>query len=72
MFDNSLNDSGTESDVSRRDRADELPFIVRSSWLRDYVESEGLVWAADLGITSPLWSLHSDPLCDIGSTDQNI
>ncbi len=57
--------------ITREERADQLPFFLRAWWMRDYLESDGLQWTADSGVTSPLWSLHSDPLCDVGSVDQS-
>lgn len=56
----------------RQRQADDLPFFLRAWWLRNFLEAEGLVWSQDLGITSPLWSLYSDPLCDVGSVDQKF
>jgi len=56
----------------REQQADEMPFILRAWWLRNFLECEGLVWAKDLGVTSPLWSLYSDPMCDVGSVDQHL
>lgn len=60
-------------DSSLREKdADELPFLLRAWWLRNYLEYDGLVWSSDLGVTSPLWSLYSDPMCDISSVDQSL
>ncbi|HEY9679220.1 MAG TPA: hypothetical protein V6C76_14520 [Drouetiella sp.] len=56
----------------REKQANELPFILRAWWLRKFLESEGLIWPKELGVTSALWSLHSDPLCDVGSVDQHL
>ncbi len=69
-------DSASKMDVSekfstREEKAEELPFFLRAWWLRNFVETEGLVWSPDSGVTSPLWSLYSDPLCDVGSVDQS-
>ncbi|MBS1955901.1 MAG: hypothetical protein JST89_17080 [Cyanobacteria bacterium SZAS-4] len=60
-----------ENSSTRQERADQLPFFLRAWWMRDFLESEGLLWTADAGVTSPLWSLYSDPLCDVGSVDQS-
>jgi hypothetical protein len=56
----------------REEQASEMPFILRTWWLRNFVEAEGLVWSKDLGVTSALWSLYSDPMCDVGSVDQHL
>jgi hypothetical protein len=56
----------------REEEASEMPFILRTWWLRNFVEAEGLVWSKDLGVTSALWSLYSDPMCDVGSVDQHL
>lgn len=60
-----------EISVSRHEQADQLPFFLRAWWMRNFLESEGLVWPKESGVTSPLWSLHSDPMCDIGTVDQS-
>lgn len=60
-------------DISaREEEALQMPFILRAWWLRNFLENEELVFAKDLGVTSPLWSLYSDPLCDVGSVDQHL
>jgi len=64
-------DGASEKVLSRQEEADELPFFLRAWWLRNFIENEGLVWTKESGVTSPLWSLHSDPLCDVGTVDQS-
>jgi hypothetical protein len=69
-----IQESAEQIDQSalRENQANEMPFILRAWWLRNFLEAEGLVWAPDLGVTSPLWSLYSDPMCDVGSLDQYL
>ncbi len=69
-----LGSAGQKGDEAalREKQADEMPFILRAWWLRNFLETENLVWAPDLGVTSPLWSLYSDPMCDVGSVDQHL
>jgi hypothetical protein len=46
-----------------------LPFFLRAWWLRDRLENASLVFGDDDGLTLPLWSLHSDPICDAANSD---
>lgn len=53
----------------RHRRASQLPFIVRAWFLRNHEESKDIPWRDEPYTTGPLWSLHSDPLCDLAGLD---
>jgi hypothetical protein len=55
--------------VYRREIAGSLPFFMRAWWLRDRVENEDIVFGDGDGETMPLWSSHSDPMCDASNVD---
>ncbi|HEY9732627.1 MAG TPA: hypothetical protein V6C89_11985 [Drouetiella sp.] len=70
-MDDTTNGDDAIAPATRQEQAAELPFFLRAWWLRNFLENEGLVWTKDSGVTSPVWSLHSDPMCDVGSVDQS-
>ena len=55
--------------VKRAEVADQLPFFLRAWWLRDRIETEGLGFGEGGAATTPLWLLHSDPICDAANID---
>lgn len=59
----------SDSSSSRSQAADRVPFILRAWWLREFKEYADLSWHKEQGVTGPLWSIYSDPLCDMGSLD---
>jgi len=60
----------TRSSVTRRSEiADFVPFFLRAWWLRDRVENSLISFGAFPSATLPLWSLHSDPVCDAANLD---
>ncbi|HEY9772528.1 MAG TPA: hypothetical protein V6C81_01830 [Planktothrix sp.] len=60
--------------ISRRKaQADGVPFILRSWWMRDFVEEIEQQFFEDPTLLSlPIWSLHSDPKCDSGGVDYEL
>lgn len=58
------------ADCNRRAaHASGLPFFLRSWWLRDRVENSDIEFGGGSSATHPLWSLHSDPVCDAANID---
>jgi hypothetical protein len=55
--------------VERAKVAHTLPFILRAWWLRDRIGFEDLNFGEPVDATLPLWSLHSDPICDAANMD---
>lgn len=55
--------------VLRAQVADDLPFFMRAWWLRDRICCQELVFGEQSSSTRPLWSAHSDPLCDTSNMD---
>lgn len=55
--------------VHRRATAAAVPFLLRAWWLRDFEESSDIDWHESGYVTGPIWSLHSDPLCDASAID---
>lgn len=53
----------------RAELAGDVPFFLRAWWLRDRVEMDSINFGAFPTTTLPLWSLHSDPLCDAANLD---
>ena len=53
----------------RQKAAGNVPFALRAWWLREFQESSDLHWHIDSAVTGPIWSLYSDPLCDLGGLD---
>ncbi len=49
--------------------ADQLPFFLRAWWLRDRMQNANVVFGEHNNATVPLWSLHSDPVCDSSNID---
>ena len=54
---------------SRLETAEQVPFVLRAWWLREFKEYRDIGWCGEPSITGPLWSNYSDPLCDMGSLD---
>lgn len=69
MVKNDPDKEAKSKNAGRLKSADRVPFLLRAWWLRDHREYQDVNWPAETGITSPLWSLHSDPLCDMGNLD---
>ncbi len=55
--------------VRRAEVAESLPFFLRNWWLRDRVGFEDVEFGSGGNATHPLWSLHSDPICDAANID---
>ncbi len=67
---NPVNIDTTRSSAKRRvEIADDVPFFLRAWWLRDRVENSLISFGAFPSTTLPLWSLHSDPMCDAANLD---
>ncbi|MBS1955865.1 MAG: hypothetical protein JST89_16900 [Cyanobacteria bacterium SZAS-4] len=61
---------GVRSDsVRRAEYGGTVPFFLRSWWLRDRVGFEDIEFGIGSTATHPLWSLHSDPICDAANID---
>jgi hypothetical protein len=58
-----------QPESERLKTADQLPFIVRSWWLREHKGFEDFSWSSVGYLTGPLWSAYTDPLCDLGGLD---
>ena len=66
-------ESTTDPKVSTRELiADEMPFILRAWWMRDFAETADLSFFPWSNHTRPLYCLHSDPLCDAGNIEFNF
>jgi hypothetical protein len=64
------NDISVRSDCVRRaEVAHTVPFFLRAWWLRDRVGFEDIEFGLNGEATHPLWSLHSDPICDAANID---
>ena len=57
---------------SRAVLAGQVPFFLRVWLLRDRVENEHLVFGEHSLATLPLFSMHSDPLCDSANMDVSV
>ncbi len=57
---------------SRFETADQVPFFLRTWWLKDYIRADDVVWQNSNWLTLPLYSLQTDPYCDAGSIDFDI
>jgi len=73
---NNSNTDASQADLNtsevagtRKRIAQQLPFIVRAWWLRDYPEFRDIPWRKEPYITGPLWSAYSDPGCDMAGLD---
>jgi hypothetical protein len=55
--------------VLRGELGHTVPFFLRSWWLRDRLEYSDLEFGDGSAATHPLWSLHSDPICDAANID---
>lgn len=72
-----MSTSDTSEDVNtarssskrRLELADAVPFFLRAWWLRDRVENSSISFGAFPSASLPLWSLHSDPICDAANLD---
>lgn len=65
-----VNERSVRSDCVRRaELADLVPFFLRAWWLRDRAGFENLEFGLAGESTHPLWSLHSDPICDAANVD---
>jgi hypothetical protein len=53
----------------RAEFANSVPFFIRAWWLRDRTANNDLDYGEFNTGTSPLWSLHSDPICDAANMD---
>jgi hypothetical protein len=54
----------------RKEQSDQVPFILRSWWMRDFADEFDQQFFEDPSLLSlPIWSLHSDPKCDTGGVD---
>lgn len=70
---NSTTVSTPKQQVSPKELADRVPFILRAWWLKDYDREERHQFFEDASLlTLPLWSLHSDPKCDAASVDIDL
>ena len=49
--------------------AEQMPFVLRAWWLREFREYQDLVWRDERYITGPVWSMYSDPGCDMSGLD---
>jgi hypothetical protein len=59
--------------VRRAEVANTVPFILRAWWLRDRAFTHNLNFGGGVGAkTLPMWSSHSDPLCDAANVDINL
>lgn len=60
----------TPGGLSKREQAaDRVPFFLRAWWLREFKQETNWKVSTHKFITGPLWSSHSDPLCDQGNLD---
>jgi hypothetical protein len=58
------------SAVDRYEVAKVLPFFLRAWWLHDMDEYQDLDFSGETEVTvTPLWSLYSDPVCDVSNVD---
>lgn len=61
---------GVRSDSIRRAEYGRfVPFFLRNWWLRDRMGFEDIEFGAGSAGTHPLYSLHSDPICDAANVD---
>jgi len=54
---------------TRAQTASLVPFFLRAWWLRDRLSSSDLVFGDYSIATLPLFSMHSDPVCDVANMD---
>jgi hypothetical protein len=54
---------------SRKSSAQQLPFLLRAWWLREFQESKDFAWRQEPYITGPVWSTYADPLCQMSGLD---
>jgi hypothetical protein len=67
---NNMTSQKKASALGRYEMAQALPFMLRAWWLRDMEEYADVTLDGEVPLTlTPLWSLHSDPICDAGNLD---
>jgi hypothetical protein len=63
-------DLGPQNAGDRRMKAaQEVPFVIRAWWLREFIGEQPMSWRDDLIATS-IWSNYSDPICDTGGVEE--
>ncbi len=66
---NSQSDHVRSDSLRRAEFGRSVPFFLRNWWLRDRVGNEDIQFGAGGNATQPLFSLHSDPICDAANID---
>lgn len=58
-----------ESITLRQRQADQIPFFLRTWWLKEFNSTADVTFAEGAAHTGGIWSMYSDPLCDVGNWD---
>ncbi len=54
------------------EHASKVPLFLRAWWLRDFADTPELDWGEPSHITQPLFSVYSDPICDLSNIDFDL